>query len=146
MENDSNILEESEIEVEKNYGIEEEIEESIETTDVTLALFKCEDCNFESKRKVGLTIHKKKKHNSIPQLDGFEEINSSKETQTDFKCDQCVFVAENNDMLREHNNSYHKRFNCWECEYNTTHKSLMRLHQRECEWLMCQRKCCQNNV
>ena len=36
-------------------------------------VFKCDACEFETSRKMGLTIHMSKKHDVIEQLDGNSE-------------------------------------------------------------------------
>ena len=105
-----------------------EMDEPKDTPEVTPANFNCDECKMECKSKIGLKLHKKRKHNNIPQLDGFDECNISVETQTDYVCEKCTFLAENSDMLRNHRSLVHKKYKCWDCDFSSDQRYLIKRH------------------
>lgn len=114
--------------IESEHDCNKEMDEPNESTEVTLSNFPCEECKFVCKSKVGLKPHKKKKHKNIPQLDGFDDFNSSVETQTDYICEKCEFSAETSDMLNNHSSSVHKKYQCWDCDFSCDQRYFMRQH------------------
>ena len=97
--------------------------------------FECDQCSYKCKTNVGLTLHKRKKHKKIPQLDGcgdyvdqLDECNISVETQTDYVCEKCAFSAENSDMLSNHRSLVHKDYECWDCDFSTDQRYIMKKH------------------
>ena len=44
--------------------------------------FRCNECNFKGKNKNGLKVHKSLKHTNIIQIDGNDNTEFEKETET----------------------------------------------------------------
>ena len=70
----------------------------------------CEKCDFTAKSNGGLQVHMRAKHKENKEKSNLFAGNAYSETialETDaeniiLKCDQCDFVAENRDALKEH--------------------------------------------
>ena len=72
-------------------------------------------------------IHSRLKHKHITQFGGHCEDDSenpyrvwsniSVESQTEFKCERCELVTENNHILRDHIESEHKNLQFGDCDY-----------------------------
>ena len=91
-----------------------------------------------------MKIHMSRKHKNIVQIDGIDDNESetefgdmidskiSVETQTELKCKICDYVAGSNSVLNNHFLSYHKKYNCLECDYGSDYRSSMRQHMKKC--------------
>ena len=92
--------------------LELDLQES--SMDIIKKSYNCEKCNKIFKRKKGLFLHKRNKHDGIR-----------------YSCGQCEYKATRQDNLKIHQDAIHNgvRYSCNECSYRATTKSSLNKHQ-----------------
>ncbi|CAF4292352.1 unnamed protein product [Rotaria magnacalcarata] len=118
------------------------------TKSTSTNMFKCDECNFETRAKQALHKHKDKhgrnknsllssRHQSLSQ-----PVHKPKQThiqqsenKDDFSCSECIFKGKTLLGFLKHKKSHHGKnlqeypYNCVYCHYRATKKSHLRRHE-----------------
>ena len=91
--------------------------------------YKCQQFNYEAKRKSTLEYHMKLNHTNPAK-----DIVGSVDPITSFKCNTCEYITKKASHLREHIKAVHdkiKDFKCLLCPYASSYKSQLKNHKKK---------------
>ena len=122
-------------------------------------IFKCSECEFESKSRGGLKTHKARMHTKTKDLKFPTEcelcdviLESEKERKNhlrihtykaaNYKCDECDYVCGNSMTMEVHIGKLHGEIvECGLCNYKAKDLESLNLHISTCETYICE-DCC----
>ena len=131
----------------------------MKSTDKEVDVFKCSECEFESKSRGGLKTHKARMHTKTKDLkfpiecEFCEIILESEKARKNhlrihtyktstYKCDECDFICENTMTMEVHIGKLHGEIvECGLCSYKAKDLEALNLHISTCETYICE-ECC----
>jgi len=89
-------------------------------------MYKCNECDYSSKRKQDLKRHREGKHEGI----GWVSRKKS-EIIPMFKCNECDYATKRSSDLKRHRQGKHEgiRYSCDECRHSASDKSGLKRHK-----------------